>query len=160
MRYSYVESPIGDLLVAGDNGVLKLVSFPNESMSRELDPNWVRDDAEFAEVRRELREYFAGERESFDLELAADGTDFQRSVLAVLRRIPYGETRSYGDVAREVGRPNASRAVGAANGRNPIAIIIPCHRVIGSDGSLTGFGGGLEAKQYLLELEQKQKSLL
>jgi methylated-DNA-[protein]-cysteine S-methyltransferase len=159
MHYSYVESPIGDLLVAGDDGVLKLVSFPRGSMAREPDEGWVRDDSEFDEVRRELGEYFEGKRESFDVPLEAGGTDFQRDVLGALQQIPYGETRTYGEIAEHLGKPKASRAVGAANGRNPIPILIPCHRVIGSDGSLTGFGGGIDTKEFLLSLERRQKVL-
>jgi methylated-DNA-[protein]-cysteine S-methyltransferase len=159
MHYSYVESPIGDLLVAGDDGVLKLVSFPRGSMAREPDEGWERKDSEFDEVRRELGEYFEGKRESFDVPLEADGTDFQRDVLGALQQIPYGETRTYGEIAEHLGKPKASRAVGAANGRNPIPILIPCHRVIGSDGSLTGFGGGIDTKEFLLSLERRQKVL-
>lgn len=159
MHYSYVESPIGDLLVAGDDGVLKLVSFPRGSMAREPDEGWERNDSEFDEVRRELGEYFEGKRESFDVPLEADGTDFQRDVLGALQQIPYGETRTYGEIAEHLGKPKASRAVGAANGRNPIPILIPCHRVIGSDGSLTGFGGGIDTKEFLLSLERRQKVL-
>jgi methylated-DNA-[protein]-cysteine S-methyltransferase len=159
MHYSYVESPIGDLLVAGDDGVLKLVSFPRGSMAREPDEGWERKDSEFDEVRRELGEYFEGKRESFDVPLEADGTDFQRDVLGALQQIPYGETRTYGEIAEHLGKPKASRAVGAANGRNPIPILIPCHRVIGSDGSLTGFGGGIDTKEFLLSLERRQKAL-
>ena len=159
MHYSYVESPIGDLLVAGDDGVLKLVSFPRGSMAREPGEGWERNDSEFDEVRRELGEYFEGKRESFDVPLEADGTDFQRDVLGALQQIPYGETRTYGEIAEHLGKPRASRAVGAANGRNPIPILIPCHRVIGSDGSLTGFGGGIDTKEFLLSLERRQKAL-
>ncbi len=159
MHYSYVDSPVGDLLVAGENGVLKLVSFPSGNLACEPQAEWARNDAEFDEVRRELGEYFKGKREAFDIPLDPDGTDFQRDVLDALQRIPYGETRTYADIATDVGRPKASRAVGAANGRNPIPILIPCHRVIGSDGSLTGFGGGLETKTYLLDLERRQKVL-
>ncbi|MCZ6867931.1 MAG: methylated-DNA--[protein]-cysteine S-methyltransferase [Gammaproteobacteria bacterium] len=159
MHYSYVESPIGDLLVAGDDGVLKLVSFPRGSMAREPGEGWERKDSEFDEVRRELGEYFEGKRESFDVPLEADGTDFQRDVLGALQQIPYGETRTYGEIAEHLGKPKASRAVGAANGRNPIPILIPCHRVIGSDGSLTGFGGGIDTKEFLLSLERRQKAL-
>lgn len=108
----------------------------------------------------QLREYFAGARRVFDLPLELMGTDFQRQVWGALRRIPFGETRSYADIAREIGQPAAVRAVGAANGRNPIAIVVPCHRVIGSSGALTGFGGGLQAKARLLALEAPQQSLL
>jgi methylated-DNA-[protein]-cysteine S-methyltransferase len=118
-----------------------------------LDPEWRRADEPFAEVRRQLAEYFDGERDEFDVPLEMTGTHFQRRVWRALRQIPYGETTTYGELARRVGRPSASRAVGLANGRNPIAVIVPCHRVIGSDGSLTGYGGGLERKRLLLELE-------
>jgi methylated-DNA-[protein]-cysteine S-methyltransferase len=105
------------------------------------------------EAERQLREYFAGRRQSFDLELDLTGTAFQRAVWTALLTIPFGQTRSYGDIARQVGRPSASRAVGAANGQNPVAIVAPCHRVIGSTGALTGFGGGLDVKERLLRLE-------
>lgn len=159
MHYSYVESPIGALLVAGENGVLKLVSFPNGRIPQEPEPEWVRNDEEFDDVRRELGEYFAGKRETFDIALGPDGTEFQCDVLDALQRIPYGETRTYRDIAQEIGKPKAVRAVGAANGRNPIPILIPCHRVIGSDGSMTGFGGGIDTKKFLLDLEQRQKPL-
>jgi len=114
---------------------------------------WRRDDSRFADVARQLEEYFAGERTTFDVRLRMHGGPFEREVWAELERIPYGETASYGEIARRVGRPHASRAVGAANGRNPIAIIVPCHRVIGSNGTLTGYGGGLERKRALLDLE-------
>jgi O-6-methylguanine DNA methyltransferase len=116
----------------------------------------VEDPARTAGLRRQLEEYFAGERREFDLTLAPEGTPFERSVWEELRRIPFGETRSYGEIARAIGRPNAFRAVGRANGANPIPIVVPCHRVIGSDGSLTGFGGGLEAKSRLLEIEGRR----
>jgi methylated-DNA-[protein]-cysteine S-methyltransferase len=106
-------------------------------------------------VAAQLREYFAGERREFDVELAAKGTPFQQRVWDSLMAIPYGELRSYGDVAKAIGRPAASRAVGAANGRNPIAIIVPCHRVIGASGNLTGYGGGLPTKKWLLEHERR-----
>jgi methylated-DNA-[protein]-cysteine S-methyltransferase len=113
----------------------------------------VRDDAAFDDAVEQLDAYFAGELTEFDLELDLDGTAFNRQVWTALRDIPYGETRSYGDIARVIGSPGASRAVGAANGRNPIAIVIPCHRVIGASGALTGYGGGLDRKRQLLELE-------
>jgi methylated-DNA-[protein]-cysteine S-methyltransferase len=114
---------------------------------------WRPADEPFADVRRQLSEYFDGERDEFDVPLAMTGTPFQRRVWQALQRIPYGETTTYGELARRLGRPSASRAVGLANGRNPIAVIVPCHRVIGSDGSLTGYGGGVERKRLLLELE-------
>ena len=115
----------------------------------------VRDGAPLREARRQLEEYFGGERREFSLVLDADGTEFQRSVWRVLRGIPYGETASYGDIAKRIRNPKAVRAVGLANGRNPISIIVPCHRVIGADGSLTGYGGGLERKRFLLALEKR-----
>jgi methylated-DNA-[protein]-cysteine S-methyltransferase len=125
-----------------------------------MDPEWREDKAPLREVIQQLRAYFAKELETFELTLAPEGTDFQQSVWNELCGIPYGETISYGELAKRVGNPKASRAVGAANGQNPIPIIIPCHRVIGSDGKLTGFGGGLPIKQKLLALEQRQMRLL
>jgi O-6-methylguanine DNA methyltransferase len=116
----------------------------------------VEDAAQTAELRRQLAEYFAGERREFALRLAPEGTPFERSVWDELLAIPFGETRSYGEIARAIGRPEASRAVGRANGANPIPIVVPCHRVIGANGSLTGFGGGLAAKARLLELEGRR----
>ncbi len=116
----------------------------------------VEDPSRTTELRRQLGEYFAGERQDFDLRLAPEGTPFERSVWDELRKIPFGETRSYGEIAQAIGRPGAARAVGRANGANPIPIVVPCHRVIGSDGSLTGFGGGLEAKSRLLEIEGRR----
>ena len=125
-----------------------------------MDPEWREDKAPLREVIQQLRAYFAKELETFELTLAPEGTDFQQSVWNELCGIPYGETISYGELAKRVGNPKASRAVGAANGQNPIPIIIPCHRVIGSDGKLTGFGGGLPIKEKLLALEQRQMRLL
>ncbi len=148
-------SPVGPLLLAGDGDALSVISFSSGKGARCADPSWKRDDAAFAGPIRQLGEYFDGARRTFDLDLAPSGTAFQRQVLDALLTIPYGETRSYADVARQVGRPAAVRAVGAANGRNPLPIVIPCHRVIGRDGSLTGFGGGLDAKRFLLELEAR-----
>jgi methylated-DNA-[protein]-cysteine S-methyltransferase len=116
-------------------------------------PAWQRDDAAFPDVRRQLGEYFAGERTTFELELHLDGTAFQRTVWHALTEIPYGETISYGELARRIGRPDRARAVGTANGQNPIAVIVPCHRVIGANGKLVGYGGGLENKRRLLDLE-------
>ncbi|MXZ32141.1 MAG: methylated-DNA--[protein]-cysteine S-methyltransferase [Gammaproteobacteria bacterium] len=151
--YIYTDSPIGSLLLAGDGDNLHTLGFPGGKMQRRHEPGWIEDAAPFAQAIEQLRAYFAGELERFDLPLAPAGTEFQRKVWAALQDIPYGETRSYGELARQVGNGKASRAVGAANGRNPIPVIIPCHRVVGSDGSLTGFGGGLETKRRLLDLE-------
>lgn len=153
MYYCYLDSAIGELLLAGDDDALTMIGFPEGAMRREPEGDWIHDDKPFADAIRQLNEYFAGERHEFDLPLRLDGTEFQLLVLEELRRIPYGETTSYGAVAKRIGRPKAVRAVGAANGRNPIPIIVPCHRVIGSSGDLTGFGGGLDTKRALLRLE-------
>lgn len=153
MNYCYMDSPIGELLLAGDDDALTVIGFPEGKMRRDPEADWIFNEQPFAEARRQLGEYFAGERREFDLPLRLDGTEFQLLVLDELRRIPYGETTSYGVIAKRIGRPKAVRAVGAANGRNPIPIIVPCHRVIGSSGDLTGFGGGLSTKEALLRLE-------
>ena len=153
MYYCYLETPIGDLLLAGEDDALSLVGFPEGSMRREPEPDWIYSERPFAAARQQLTAYFAGERKSFDLPLKPHGTEFQLQVLDELQKIPYGTTTSYGDIAKRIGRPKAVRAVGAANGRNPLPIIIPCHRVIGSGGDLTGFGGGLPTKEALLRLE-------
>ncbi|HSP13306.1 MAG TPA: methylated-DNA--[protein]-cysteine S-methyltransferase [Thermoanaerobaculia bacterium] len=149
MLYSYVETPIGPLLVAGDRRRLQQVRFAPSHP----DDGWERDAHAFDDVAGQLAEYFAGKRRTFDVDLDLSGTPFQLEVWSALQRIPYGEVRSYGEIARAIKRPKAVRAVGAANGANPIPIIVPCHRVIGSNGSLTGFGGGLDVKRRLLELE-------
>jgi methylated-DNA-[protein]-cysteine S-methyltransferase len=146
--YTHMDSPIGELMLFGDGHALRGLY-----MSGRPDASWQRDDEAYATARAQLGEYFAGTRTEFALELDMRGTDFQRKVWDALLTIPYGETRSYGEVARQIGRPDRARAVGAANGQNPIAVIVPCHRVIGSDGSLVGYGGGLERKRILLDLE-------
>lgn len=153
MYYCYLDTPIGELLLAGDDAALCLVGFPEGSMRRDPEPDWIYNEKPFAAARQQLTEYFAGERRAFDLPLKLNGTEFQMSVLQALQQIPYGETTSYAEIAERIGRPRAVRAVGAANGRNPIPIIVPCHRVIGSHGELTGFGGGLDTKEALLRLE-------
>jgi len=150
-----MDSPIGDLTLVATDGVLSGVFMVDQRHRPPTEVFGERDPSPFPEVIDQLETYFAGERTTFDLELAALGTPFQRSVWAALRRIPYGETASYGRIAQHVGRPGASRAVGLANGLNPICIIVPCHRVVGSDGSLTGYGGGLPRKQFLLDLEKR-----
>ncbi|MDO8909184.1 MAG: methylated-DNA--[protein]-cysteine S-methyltransferase [Pseudohongiella sp.] len=152
--YSYYESPVGSLLLAGDGVVLSLISFPEGKAARQPEADWMRRNDAFKPVKQQLSAYFAGELTEFELKLAPQGTDFQRAVWSALEQIPYGETRSYGDIAAQIGKPEASRAVGAANGQNPLPIVVPCHRVIGSNGNLTGFGGGIECKQFLLRLEQ------
>ena len=158
--YTTFESPVGPLLLAGDSNALRMVSFETGKHAAPPRPDWKQNGAVFREVIGQLQAYFRGERKEFDLPLALEGTEFQLRVWKALRAIPYGETISYAQLARRIGNPKAVRAVGLANGSNPIPIIVPCHRVIGSDGSLTGFGGGLSTKKRLLELENKQLSLL
>lgn len=158
--YTTLESPVGPLLLAGDAEALRLVSFESSKHAARPQGDWRQDKAPFAEVTRQLQAYFCGELREFDVPLALEGTDFQRRVWNVLRGIPYGETISYLQLAERIGNPKAVRAVGLANRSNPIPIIVPCHRVIGSDGSLTGFGGGISTKKKLLELESRQLSLL
>jgi methylated-DNA-[protein]-cysteine S-methyltransferase len=153
MLYRHIPSPIGQLLLAGDDQGLKCIGFPLGKGVVAPDDTWQVSPDCFKDIEIQLNEYFAGNRTTFDSQLAPTGTVFQLEVLKALQTIPTGETRTYQDIAKQIGNPNAVRAVGAANGRNPLPIIIPCHRVIGSDGSLTGFGGGLEAKIFLLELE-------
>jgi len=153
MYYCYLDTPIGELLLAGDDEGLSMIGFPKGSMRREPEPDWIFNEARLDEACRQLSEYFAGKRRDFDLPLRLSGTEFQVSVLQALREIPYGQTVSYGDIAKKIGRPRAVRAVGAANGRNPLPIVVPCHRVIGSSGDLTGFGGGLDTKEALLRHE-------
>jgi methylated-DNA-[protein]-cysteine S-methyltransferase len=152
-----VESPIGPLTLIARDGVLTNVSMYEQRHVSPPPDDAVIDDAYFKDVAAQLDAYFAGELTSFDLEMNLLGTPFQRSVWSQLCEIPYGETISYGELARRVGNPNASRAVGLANGRNPVAIIVPCHRVIGANGSLTGYGGGLERKTWLLDHEVQHR---
>lgn len=148
-----VDSPVGRLFLAGQHGALCLVHFQTGLRPLRPGPDWIADVGAFADVTRQLREYFAGQRRVFDLEVAMAGTAFQCAVWSALRTIPYGETISYAELARRLGKPRAVRAVGSANGANPLPIVVPCHRVIGSDGSLTGFGGGLDLKRKLLLME-------
>lgn len=148
-----VASPVGQLTLTASGGHLTGMAMDGQRHAPVAPPGRQRDDAWFASIAAQLEEYFAGARTSFDVPLELTGTEFQRRVWSALRDIPYGETISYGELARRVGNPAAVRAVGLANGRNPIAIIVPCHRVIGADGSLTGYGGGLERKAWLLDHE-------
>jgi methylated-DNA-[protein]-cysteine S-methyltransferase len=147
------DSPVGRLLLAGSAGALQRVHFQAGPRPLRAPPGWRHQPAALATALVQLREYFAGERRTFQLPLAPAGTPFQQAVWSALRAIPYGETLSYGELARRLGRPGSARAVGLANGSNPLPIIVPCHRVIGADGSLTGFGGGLGVKRALLSLE-------
>ncbi len=148
-----IDSPIGPLTITAAGGVLTGVHMHEQRHFPQIPADARPDSAALAHVVEQLGAYFAGERLGFELEMDMHGTEFQRRVWASLCEIPYGETISYGELARWVGNPKASRAVGLANGRNPIAIVVPCHRVIGADGSLTGYGGGLERKVWLLEHE-------
>ena len=160
MNYRYLDTPIGKLLIAGDRDTVRRIDFPNHGEPRRPVAGWVESSTgALEEAARQLREYFSGSRKGFDLPLAPEGTDFQRTVWRELQNIPYGRTISYGELARRIGNSKASRAVGAANGSNPIPIVIPCHRVIGANGKLTGFGGGLPVKQKLLALESRQLSV-
>lgn len=155
LQYRTMDSPVGLLTLAGRDGKLMHLRMVDQTYepSRE---GWEADDTAFGEAVEQMSEYFVGERTEFDLELDMVGTQFQRRVWQALQAIPYGETCSYGEIARQIGSPSAFRAVGLANGHNPIGIIVPCHRVIGANGSLTGYGGGLDRKRALLELERSR----
>ena len=151
---TFIDSPVGPLFVAADARGLRAIEFCENRHPVKRQPDWhAGDNALLRRARKQLDEYFAGKRRAFDLPLTPTGTEFQSSVWTTLSTIPYGETISYAQLASRVGKPSAMRAVGAANGRNPLPIVLPCHRVIGADGSLTGFGGGLPTKQFLLKLE-------
>jgi methylated-DNA-[protein]-cysteine S-methyltransferase len=154
-----MESPIGELTLVNTDGVLSALLMGKPGRGSGAGPADRSATDGFERAIAELTEYFAGDRERFTVPVAARGSEFQLRVWAVLRRIPYGETRSYGDVARVLGDPALAREVGAANARNPVAIVVPCHRVIGSDGSLTGYAGGLERKRFLLDLEAGRQPL-
>ncbi|MEU1851427.1 methylated-DNA--[protein]-cysteine S-methyltransferase [Streptomyces sp. NPDC019990] len=153
-QYTVTDSPHGPLTLVADDGVLCGLYMTGQRHRPPEETFGTRDDTLFASAQEQLKAYFAGELEEFTLELRLAGTPFQRTVWEHLCRIPYGETRTYGELAAALGTPNASRAVGLANGRNPIGIIVPCHRVIGANGGLTGYGGGLDRKQRLLDLER------
>lgn len=154
-------SPVGPLLLAGDDdGRLTHLLFVDPGAAAPAPPGARSDAAPFADVIGQLEEYFAGLRQDFDLPLAPAGSEFQRSAWRALQDIPYGETRTYAQQALAIGRPSAVRAVGAANGRNPISIVVPCHRVVGSGGALTGYGGGLDRKRWLLDHERSQQRLV
>jgi methylated-DNA-[protein]-cysteine S-methyltransferase len=152
--YDLVPSPVGELLLVGDGESLTGLHFrPDSAGGGRVPSGGRRDPAAFAAVTDQLGAYFAGELRTFDLPLAPAGTEFQRRVWRALTTIPYGETTTYGELAEAIGHPGSARAVGAANGRNPIAIVVPCHRVVGADRSLTGYAGGLDAKRTLLDIE-------
>lgn len=149
-----IDSPIGPLTLAGEDGKLRHLLMLDHAHAP-VRTGWRRDDTAFADVVEQLGAYFAGDLMEFDLPYEMVGTDYQRRVWTALLTIPYGQTRSYGELADQIGSPKASRAVGLANGRNPISIIVPCHRVIGANGNLTGYGGGIERKRALLDLERQ-----
>jgi len=151
--HSYLDSPLGPILLTATLEGLAGV-YPPGHVRPPAEPGW-RDDAALAGAREQLSEYFAGDRQQFDLPLSPGGTAFQRAVWDRLRLIPFGQRRSYGQLALELGRPGAARAVGLANGRNPISIVVPCHRVVGANGAMTGYAGGLAAKQWLLAHESR-----
>ncbi len=154
--YRIIDSPIGPLTLAGTGRTLTHLLMADHAHAPDRS-GWQRDETAFADAITQLGAYFAGELTDFDLAYDLAGTEFQRRVWSALLTIPYGETRSYGQLAAQIGAPSASRAVGLANGRNPISIIVPCHRVIGSNGSLTGYGGGVQRKQALLDLERNHR---
>lgn len=153
--YTLFDSPVGEIYIQGDGEFVTGLYMPRHKHWRGPDPAWRQADASFATVREQLAEYFAGERKQFDAPLRLAGTPFQQQVWRELTRIPFGQTISYAQLAQRIGRPTATRAVGHANGRNPISIIVPCHRVIGATGELTGYGGGLDKKEWLLEWERR-----
>jgi methylated-DNA-[protein]-cysteine S-methyltransferase len=158
--YTEIQSPLGRLLLEANNRGLCSLWFVAGRRPKHSEPGSTQDDAPFVETIRQLQSYFRGELQEFDLPLALVGTPFQLRVWESLRAIPYGETISYGQLAEQIGQPKAARAVGLANGSNPIPIIVPCHRVIGSNGHLTGYGGGLSIKEKLLSFESRQLKLL
>jgi methylated-DNA-[protein]-cysteine S-methyltransferase len=158
--YTHLVSPVGPLLLVSDSLGLRQITFSHNGDAASPEPGWREDSSVFTDTIRQLCAYFAGDLETFDLPLVPEGTPFQQRVWAELIKITHGETISYGELARRIGNPKASRAVGLANGSNPIPIVIPCHRVIGSNGELTGYGGGLHIKEKLLALERRQLTLL
>lgn len=159
IRYRAVDSPLGPLTFAGRGRRLMHLRMVDQTYEPRHD-GWEPDDSAFPDAVEQLEEYFAGERTEFELELDLVGTAFQRRVWAALLTIPYGQTRSYGEIARQIGVPAAFRAVGLANGHNPIGIVVPCHRVIGANGSLTGYGGGIDRKRALLQLEKTHNAVI
>lgn len=159
LSYSTLNSPLGELLLVADDAGIRSIHFPSHKGKAEPMEHWRRDDSGLGEARAQLAAYFSGELREFSLPLNPRGTPFQKRVWKLLVTIPYGTTTTYGALARRLRMPSASRAVGAANGRNPISIVVPCHRVIGQDGSLTGYAGGLEIKRALLDLESRHAAV-
>jgi methylated-DNA-[protein]-cysteine S-methyltransferase len=159
--FSALSTPIGRLLLVSRRGEhLSGIYMEDHAGAPLHDAAWVQDEARFREARRQLGEYFGGSRTSFDLALSFEGTPFQRRVWNALLAIPFGRTITYGELARRIGAPNGSRAVGGANAKNPLSIVVPCHRVIGSDGSLTGYAGGEERKRWVLDFERRPRAVI
>ncbi|MDX1412278.1 MAG: methylated-DNA--[protein]-cysteine S-methyltransferase [Nitrospirales bacterium] len=156
MFYWILKSPVGKILIAGDHRGLKFINFQDGANAQPPDPQWKEDSQFFRAVIQQLNSYFSGRLTQFRLPLAPEGTPFQMKVWKALKRIPYGKTVSYGEIAQRIGNPKGSRAVGAANGQNPLSIIVPCHRVIGQTGDLVGYGGGLSIKKALLDHERRR----
>ena len=156
--YTIMDSPVGPILLAGSAAGLSHIDLQAGTSSMEPAADWTEDEIPFSEAIGQLQAYFAGALREFELPLAAEGTPFQKEVWSALLDIPYGETISYGELAERLGKPGAARAVGLANGRNPLPIVVPCHRVIGSDGSLTGYGGGIDIKRALLDHETRNSA--
>jgi methylated-DNA-[protein]-cysteine S-methyltransferase len=155
MIYDTIESPLGRIVLGGNGEALSFVGLPESRKPFSIPDQWNRDPQSFAEAKRQFDAYFSGGLNEFTLKLSPQGTEFRLRVWKALCTIPYATTISYAELAQRIGNPKASRAVGLANGANPLSIIVPCHRVIGANGSLTGYGGGLKAKQFLLDLEQR-----
>lgn len=153
IRYTVMPSPLGDIAIAVSDAGIRRLALPTQLALRGFSEDWQRDDSVAADAIQQLQEYFAGQRKTFDLALDMQGTDFQKEVWAALQTVPFGSICTYGDLAKQIGRPKAVRALGAANGRNPVPIIVPCHRVIGANGKLTGYFGGEGIKAELLALE-------
>lgn len=159
VHYCYTNSPVGELLLAGNADTLLLLGFPEGKLCYTPEPSWKHNPKAFTAHKEQLAEYFAGCRQTFDVPYDIQRSEFQRSVLQAVANVPYGVTTSYGEIAKKIKNPKAVRAVGGANARNPVPIIVPCHRIIGSNGTLTGFGGGLAIKEFLLKLEAQNITL-
>ncbi len=155
MRYALTDSPLGPILVAGDESGLRRINFQRGTAPQPVEPDWILDAAAMGRAIEQLGAYFAGQLRQFDLRLAPRGTPFQQRVWQALRGIPYGQTATYGQIAARLGKPGGARAVGGANGRNPLPIVVPCHRVVAAQGKLGGFTGGLDLKRGLLALEER-----
>ncbi|HUQ29422.1 MAG TPA: methylated-DNA--[protein]-cysteine S-methyltransferase [Usitatibacter sp.] len=160
IRYARFTTPIGTLLATACNGALTGLYFDGERHAPAPGADWIEDEALFGECRRQLTEYFEGVRRAFDVTVAPEGSDFQRRIWSEIARIPYGRTITYAELAKRAGVPGCARAAGAATGRNPLSIVVPCHRVVGSDGSLTGYAGGIPRKRRLLEIEEARQGAL